>query len=194
MTTYFYKENKKVNLTPDKREAICSDIKGMLKLWYKDLEPSRRETADLLKKLYPDLGESKIDKVPDLYEQHQTYCAAIQRATYEDYPAIVDIEGLDLSSNALAATYKSSLIYDWYNIDLKEQIDKANIDWSIKGEAAFYLQWKQEVYQKTTNVVNEYVDELTGTVVQEYREIKNLTIDERASLLGNMRLNHTKLG
>ena len=43
-------------------------------------------------------------------------------------------------------------------------------------------------------IYNYYIDELTGTVVQEYREIKNLTIDERASLLGNMRLNYTKLG
>lgn len=172
MTTYFYKENKKVTLTPEKRETICADIKGMLKKWYKDLEPSRRETAEILKKLFPDTDETKIDKVPDLYEQFQTYTSAIQRACYPDYGAIVDVEGLDLSSNKLAATYKSSLIYDWYNINLLKEIDKSNIDWAVKGEAAFYLQWKQEVYQKTTNVVNEYVDEFTGEVVREEVKVR----------------------
>lgn len=172
MTTYFYKENKRVTLTPEKREAICADIKGMLKCWYKDLDPSKKETADILKKLFPDTSDSKIDKVPDLYEQHQTYMAALQRACYPDYGAIVDVEGLDLSSNALASTYKASLIYDWYNIDLLKEIDKANFDWSVKGEAAFYVQWKQEVYQKTTDVVNEYVDEATGEVVRETIKVR----------------------
>jgi hypothetical protein len=144
----------------------------MLKKWYKDLEPSRKETADILKKLFPDTSDSKIDKVPDLYEQFQTYCSAIQRATYEDYNGIVDIEGLDLSSNALAATYKSSLVYDWYNINLNKEIDKANTDWAIKGEGAFYIQWKQEVYQKTTDVTNEYVDEFTGEVIRETVKVR----------------------
>ena len=172
MTTYFYKENKKVTLTPEKRDAICSDIKGMLKCWSKDLEPSKRETADILKKLFPDTEDSKIDKVPDLYEQHQTYMAAIQRACYPDYGAIVDIEGLDLSSNKLASTYKASLIYDWYNINLLKEIDKANADWTVKGEAAFYLQWKEEVYQKTTDVTNEYIDEATGELIRETVKVR----------------------
>ena len=172
MTTYFYKENKRVTLTPEKREAICADIKGMLKCWYKDLEPSKRETGEILKKIFPDTSDSKIDKVPDLYEQHQTYMAAIQRACYPDYGAIVDVEGLDLSSNALASAYKASLIYDWYNIDLLQEIDKANFDWSVKGEAAFYVQWKQEVYQQTTDVVNEFIDEATGEVVKETIKVR----------------------
>lgn len=172
MTTYFYKENKKVTLTPEKREAICADIKGMLKCWYKDLEPSRKETAEILKKIFPDTSDSKIDKVPDLYEQHQTYMAAIQRACYPDYGAIVDVEGLDLSSNSLASTYKASLIYDWYNIDLLQEIDKANFDWSVKGEAAFFVQWKQEVYQQTTDVTNEYIDEATGEIVRETIKVR----------------------
>lgn len=38
-----------------------------------------------------------------------------------------------------------------------------------------------------------YVDE-TGKVVYDYTEIHNLTIDERASVLGNMTLNNTRLG
>ena len=172
MTTYYYKENKKVSLTPDKREAICSDIKSMLKEWYKDLEPSRVETADILKKIYPDTDPDKMDKVPDLYEQYQTYTSAIQRACYPDYGAIVDIEGLDFASNQLASTYKASLIYDWYNINLLKEIDKCNIDWAIKGEAALYIQWKEEVYQKTTDVVNEYVDEETGEIISEKVKVR----------------------
>lgn len=172
MTTFFYKENKKVTLTPEKREAICSDIKGMLKCWYKDLEPSKKETAAILKKLFPETEDNKIDKVPDLYEQHQTYMAALQRACYPDYRAMVDIEGLDLSSNRFASTYKASLVYDWYNINLLKEIDKANYDWTVKGEGAFYLQWKQEVYQKTTDVTNEYVDEMTGEVITETVKVR----------------------
>ena len=172
MTTFFYKENKKVTLTPEKREAICSDIKGMLKCWYKDLEPSKKETAEILKKLFPDTEDNKIDKVPDLYEQHQTYMAALQRACYPDYGAIVDIEGLDISSNKLASTYKASLIYDWYNINLLKEIDKANYDWTVKGEGAFFVQWKQEVYQRTTDVTNEYVDEITGEVITETIKVR----------------------
>lgn len=38
-----------------------------------------------------------------------------------------------------------------------------------------------------------YLDE-NGTIVQEYKEDKELTIDEKISLLGNMRLDKTKLG
>ena len=38
-----------------------------------------------------------------------------------------------------------------------------------------------------------YTDE-SGTVVQEYTDVKDLTIDERVSLLGNMRLSITRLG
>ena len=38
-----------------------------------------------------------------------------------------------------------------------------------------------------------YIDE-NGTVVQEYVDNKDLTIDEKISLLGNMRLDKTKLG
>lgn len=42
-------------------------------------------------------------------------------------------------------------------------------------------------------IYNYYIDE-RGTVVQEYHEIKDLKIDERVSILGNMRLDYTKLG
>lgn len=38
-----------------------------------------------------------------------------------------------------------------------------------------------------------YIDE-NGMVIQEYKEEKDLTIDEKISLLGNMRLDKTKLG
>ena len=64
------------------------------------------------------------------------------------------------------------MIYDWYNINLLKEIDKANVDWAIKGEAAFFIQWKQEVYQKTTDVTNEYVDEETGEVIRETVKVR----------------------
>ena len=37
MVAYYYKENKKVSLNPERREAICCDIKSMFKRYYKDL-------------------------------------------------------------------------------------------------------------------------------------------------------------
>lgn len=172
MVTFFYKENNRISLTPDRRSSICSDINSMFKKYYKNLAPSFKETADILKELYPDtIDTGKISKVPDLYEQYKTYTSALQQACFPDYRAIVDIEGLDLRSNSLASAYKSSLVYDWYNIDLMDDINKALENWAIKGEAAFYLCWKREVYQQTTEVDNEFLTE-TGEVVTEKIKVK----------------------
>lgn len=173
MVTYFYKENKKIQLTPDKRQSICADINGLFKKYYKDLVPSFNETGDILKELFPDTSDTgKISKIPDLYEQYKTYTSALQQACYPDYRAIVDIEGLDLRSNSLASAYKSSLIYDWYNIDFMDDIDKACNDWAIKGEAGFYICWKREVYQQTTEAETEYLDPLTGETIREKVKIR----------------------
>lgn len=166
MTTFFYNENKKVSLTPARRQAICSDINNMFKRFYSDLDASRRETEDILKGLYPDTNTDKIDKIPDLYEQYKTYISALQRACYPDYRAIVDIEGLDMESNSYASAYKSSLVYDWYNIDLLKTINKASIDWTIKGESALFVCWKEEYYQVTNVSTNNYLDDF-GNIVTE---------------------------
>lgn len=145
----------------------------MFKSYYKNLVPSFRETADVLKELYPDTSDNnKISKIPDLYEQYKTYSSALQQACYPDYRAIVDIEGLDLRSNSLSSAYKSSLIYDWYNIDLMKQLDKAAQNWCIKGEAAFYVCWKQDIYQTTTEVNNEFLNEFTGETVSEKIKVR----------------------
>lgn len=80
---------------------------------------------------------------------------------------MVDVEGLDLRSNSMASAYKSSLIYDWDNIDLIASIDKSAQDWAIKGEAAFFVCWKEEVYQQTQKVNNEYIDPITNEVINE---------------------------
>lgn len=171
MVTYFYKENKKVSLNPERRQAICADIKAMFKSYYKDLDPSRKETADILKSLFPDTNPEKMEKVPDLYQQHQTYSSALFRACIPSYQAIVDIDGLDLASNELASTYKASLIYDWENIDLMKTLVKILYDWTVKGEAAAYVQWKVETYQKVDKVDNEYLDD-NGAVVKEVLTIR----------------------
>ena len=171
MVAYFYKENKKISLTPTRREAICSDINEMFKDFYSDLDASRRETEDILAGLFPDTNTDKIDKIPDLYEQYKTYISALQRACYPVYRALVDIEGLDLESNALASAYKSSLVYDWYNIDLLRTINKTSIDWTIKGESALFVCWREDFYQVTNTQVNQYIDEL-GNLVQETVKVK----------------------
>ncbi len=171
MVSYFYKENKKVSLNPERRQAICSDIKKMFTRFYGDLTPSKEETAGILKSLFPDTNEDKIEKIPDLYQQYQTYISAIYRACMPSYEAIVDINGLDLKSNSLASTYKASLIYDWYNIDLQDTLLKILDDWAIKGEGAAYVQWKTETYQQVNEVQNEYIDE-TGAIVKETIKVR----------------------
>ena len=93
------------------------------------------------------------------------------RACYPDYRALVDIEGLDLESNSLASAYKSSLVYDWYNIDLLKTINKTSIDWTIKGESALFVCWREDFYQVTNTVTNKYLNEL-GEVVTEIVKTK----------------------
>lgn len=178
MVAYFYKENKKISLNPEKREAICSDIKAMFKKYYKDLSPSRKETAEILQSLFPDTNEDKMEKIPDLYQQYQTYISAIYRACIPSYEAIVDINGLDLPSNSLASTYKASLIYDWYNIDLQDTLLKTLNDWAIKGEASAYVQWKTETYQQVSTVNNEYIDEDGNTVKETIKVREDIPIFE----------------
>lgn len=171
MVTYFYKANKKVSLTPDRRQSICADIKSMFKKYYKDLDPSRQETADILKSLFPDTNPEKMEKVPDLYQQHQTYSSALFRACIPSYEAILDINGLDLASNELASTYKASIIYDWENIELMKTLVKILYDWTVKGEASAYIQWKVETYQQVSTIKNEYEGD-DGELVSETLKIR----------------------
>lgn len=173
MTTFFYKDNKKITLTPQLRETISSDIVSLYKEYSKDLEVPIEETKAINEGLFPCSKEkSKIEKIPDLYEQYKTYRSALQRTGYSDYKAIVDVEGLDLKSNSLAATYKSSLIYDWYNINLMDTIDKLADDWTKKGEATAYLYWRKDVYQRTSKLDNIVINPETGEETIETITIK----------------------
>lgn len=147
MTTFIYKANKKITLSPERRTNISNNIKSLFKEYYKDLVEPKEETADILDKIFPGGSKNRLDKIPSLYEQYKTYTSAIQRACYPSYDAIVDIKGLDLESNNIAGTYKASLIYDWYNIDLESTIDKCQDDWAIKGEAAAYICWKEDIVE-----------------------------------------------
>lgn len=149
MTVFYFKNNKKVSFNPDKRQAIVGDILRKFQCFYPDLDTSKREAVEILQDLFPSFenGRDKLDKIPSLYEQYKTYTSAIQRACYPNYDAILDIEGQDYRSNELAATYKASIIYDFYNIDLLTTLDKCQDDWTIKGEAAAYIFWKEEVVQ-----------------------------------------------
>ena len=157
--SFFYKANRKVRLTPEKRDTISSEINNLFKSYYTDLEVPKDETAALLNELYPSLktNSDKINKIPSIYEQYKTYMSALHRACYPSLEAIVDIRGLDLRSNDLAGTYKASLIYDWYNIDLISTLDKVLDYWVKKGEAALYVCWKEETVQIEQDVpVVEY--------------------------------------
>lgn len=170
MTTYFYKANKKISLNPERRRKISDNIKSIFKSFYHDLDEPKQETADILDKLFPGCDTSdKIDKIPSLYEQYKTYTSAIQRACYPSYDAIVDIKGLDIASNNIAGTYKASLIYDWYNIDLESTLDKCQDDWAIKGEAAAYICWKEDIVQIENE--NQVVDINPDTLLPELKTV-----------------------
>ena len=170
MTTYFYKANKKISLNPERRRKISDNIKSIFKSFYHDLDEPKQETADILDKLFPGCDTSdKIDKIPSLYEQYKTYTSAIQRACYPSYDAIVDIKGLDIASNNIAGTYKASLIYDWYNIDLESTLDKCQDDWAIKGEAAAYICWKEDIVQIENE--NQVVDVNPDTLLPELKTV-----------------------
>ena len=170
MTTYFYKANKKISLNPERRRKISDNIKSIFKSFYHDLDEPKQETADILDKLFPGCDTSdKIDKIPSLYEQYKTYTSAIQRACYPSYDAIVDIKGLDIASNNIAGTYKASLIYDWYNIDLESTLDKCQDDWAIKGEAAAYICWKEDIVQIENE--NQVVDVNPETLLPELKTV-----------------------
>lgn len=52
-----------------------------------------------------------------------------------------------------------------------ESLDKTAINWAIKGEGAFYLCWKEEYYQQTTEVSNEYINE-EGDLVSETVKVR----------------------
>ena len=70
----------------------------------------------------------------------------------------------------------------------------------IKGLGGYqYKEFFCEVYVDGHLVNDPYkynytIEEGTGTVIYDYTEIKNLSFDEKISILGNMRLDRTKLG
>lgn len=177
MVTYFNKANKQVKLSPERREKYCATIVDYFSQYYSDLEQPKTDTTNILKELFPDFDNTtnKINKIPSLYEQYKTYTSAIQRSCYPSYDAILDIEGQDLRSNNLASTYKASLVYDWYLIDLMSQLDECQDDWAIKGEAAAAICWREEVTEvkteqaviKTDDFGIPYVDTQQVTVPVE---------------------------
>lgn len=172
MVVFFQRANKKIRLTPDKRQTIVNEINGMFKLFYPDLSDTKTEYNKILKDLFPlTFSSDKINKIPSLYEQYKTYISMLHRGCYPSYDAILDVEGLDIRSNNLASTYKASIIYDWYLINLMDTLDKLADDWVKKGEAACYVCWKRVVKEIKREVpVLEATDdniELTSTTVTE---------------------------
>ena len=183
MTVFYFKNNKKVNFNPDKRQAIVGDICKKFTKYYPDLNTPKAEATDILQDLFPSYSScDKLDKIPSLYEQYKTYTSAIQRACYPNYDAIVDIEGQDFRSNQLAATYKASIVYDWYNIDLLTTLDKCQDDWTIKGEAAAYIYWKEEIIQVEEETADIVPDEtgfptlVTNTIKRDVSTFKGVDV------------------
>lgn len=183
MTVFYFKNNKKVSFNPEKRQAIVGDICKKFTKYYPDLNTPKEEATDIFQDLFPSYSScDKLDKIPSLYEQYKTYTSAIQRACYPNYDAIVDIEGQDFRSNQLAATYKASIVYDWYNIDLLTTLDKCQDDWTIKGEAAAYIYWKEEIIQVEEETAEIVPDEVgfptlvTNTIKRDVSTFKGVDV------------------
>lgn len=177
MVSYYFKDNTKKLLSRDKREEICIDICEKFKSWYGDLTKSREETIKILRDIFPGYNDNsnRIKKIPSTYEQFKTYTSAIYRATYQSYEGMIDIEGQDLRSNNISSIYKSSLIYDYNNINLKNTLDSILFDWATKGEYCAYVDWKEEVQQipveEEVPVVNPLNGEINYEMVKTTRDV-----------------------
>ena len=174
MVTYVYNQNKKVTLTPEKREAICADIMKYFEAYYEDLAPSKSETVKILSELYPGLYRqdyNKVSKIPDVYEQFKTYTSAIHRACTSSYDGMLDIEGCDLASNNLVGIYKASLIYDFNDINLMRELDEVVDDWAIKGEGAMYVNWRTEYVRLKVEEPVASINPETGALEVEIKKV-----------------------
>lgn len=173
MVTYVYNENKKISLTPEKRQNICSDILKYFESYYKDLDASKQETLKILGELYPGLYKqdyNKISKIPDVYEQFKTYTSAIHRACTSSYDSMLDVEGCDLPSNNLVGIYKASLIYDFNDINLMRELDEVVDDWAIKGEGAMYVNWRTEYVRLKVEEPTATINPETGLIDVDIRK------------------------
>lgn len=180
MAVYEYKPNTKFDrrsFSKDKRDTIVNDINSKFQKWYPQLTQARKDTVALLKEIFPCYKNTsgEVKKIPDVYEQYQTYCAAIYRATYQSYDGMFDIEGQDLRSNNMASIYKSSIVYDFYKINLKGTLDGVLEDWTTKGEAALYVHWDEDIEKiphiQSTPIVNE-----DGVVGYDYKKVMVPTV------------------
>jgi len=169
MGIYLNDGDSKKELRKLKRTEIVEDINNKFCEWYDDLEQPRRDTVALLKELFPDYNRNKKDvkKIPSLYEQYKTYTSAISKATYGSYEGMFDVEGQDLRSNNLSATYKASLIYDYNKMHLKNSLDAVLDDWTIKGEGALFVHWDEDITKKPTIVIDEFTGEPTKSFSYE---------------------------
>lgn len=179
MVSYYFKNNSKKLLSKEKRDEICIDICEKFKSWYGDLSKAREEAIKILRDIFPGYSDNtnRIKKIPSTYEQFKTYTSAIYRATYQSYEGMIDIEGQDLRSNNIASIYKSSLIYDYNNINLKDTLDKILFDWTTKGEYGAYVDWKEEIQQIPETIQEQVIDPLTGEVtIETINTTRDITI------------------
>ena len=170
MGIYLYNGADKKLLKKAKKEDICADLSKKFDLWYNDLEQSRQDTISLLRELYPNYNNNKreLKKVPDTYEQYKTYWSAIASSTYQNtFKGMFDIEGQDVRSNNMASMYKSSLIYDFNKMKLKETLDGMLNDWCVKGESACFVHWDEDIEKKPSIKENTIIDAETGKITTE---------------------------
>ena len=72
MTTFYYKNDKKVSLNPEKRQRICSEINNEFKQFYRDLSEPKEEATSILSELLD--AEDREDYLIEDDEETIPYC------------------------------------------------------------------------------------------------------------------------
>lgn len=167
MRFYYYKNDNQKEIKKIDRDNIVTDICKKVKTWSEDLNEVRLDYERVIKELFPskNASKTKIKLIPDVYEQAQTYKANLFKSTYSNYDGMFDIEGLDDRSHNISAILKSSLVYDFYKIQLKNTLDAILDDWVTKGECAWFIHWDVDVERKREQDTETSQDEDGNDVI-----------------------------
>lgn len=160
MRLYYITDNNQKMLRKIDRDNIVEDICCKARLWHEDTIEVRDDYDRINRELFPSSVANKrnVKLIPDVYEQVQTYKANIYKSTYQNYDGMFDIEGLDPRSHSVSAILKSSLVYDFYKVGLKNSLDAILDDWVTKGEAAAFVHWDTKVVRKREQQIREDIN------------------------------------
>lgn len=168
MRFYYYKGDNKKEIKKIDRDNIAEDIVQKARCWHDDIERCEIDFKRIQEEIFPDTSDiSEVKLIPDVYEQAQTYKANIFKSTYQNADGMFDVEGQDVRSHNLAATYKASLVYDFDRIKLTATLDEMLDDWVYKGEAAAFVYWDKTVKRERQQQEQPILDEMGNLIGTE---------------------------